>query len=321
MHNHAFKAPMMTKNATNTLLMVRPVAFAMNEQTALDNFYQKKGTSELNAQELACEEFDRFVEKLQGQGVVVEVLQDSPTPHTPDSIFPNNWISMHEDGRVALYPMKAENRRLERRTDVFAQLQNRGYKTGEVVDYTAAERNHLFLEGTGSMVLDHDAKIAYLARSQRADEGLFRTFCSDFDYTPVVFSAYQNTPDGIGLIYHTNVMMCVTDVYVLICLDTIHDKNERAAVEAAIRKSGKQILEISVGQKSSFAGNMLLVKGAKEELILVMSSSAYRALNASQKDFIEQYHTILHTDLHTIETLGGGSARCMLAEIYLTKTA
>lgn len=312
---------MMTKNATNTLLMVRPAAFAMNEQTALDNFYQKKGTSEWNAQELACKEFDRFVDKLQGKGVVIEVLQDTPTPHTPDSIFPNNWISMHEDGRVALYPMKAENRRLERRTDVFTELKNKGYKIGDIVDYTAAERNDLFLEGTGSMVLDHDAKIAYLARSQRADEGLFRMFCSDFDYTPIVFTAYQNTPNGIGLIYHTNVVMCVTDAYVLICLDTIHDKDERAAVEAAIRKSGKEILEISTDQKSSFAGNMLLVKGAEEELILVMSSSAYGALDASQKDFIGQYHTILHTDLHTIETLGGGSARCMLAEIYLTKTA
>jgi hypothetical protein len=311
----------MTNNATNKLLMVRPVAFAMNEQTAVDNYYQKKESGKMNAQESARDEFDGLVEKLRAEGVQVEVLEDTHVPHTPDSIFPNNWISMHQDGRVALYPMKAENRRLERRTDIFEELQSRGYEVTTTVDYTAAEQKELFLEGTGSMVLDHDSKIAYMARSQRADEGLFHTFCKDFNYEPVVFTAYQETPDGIGQIYHTNVMMCVTDAYVLVCLDTIHDANERVLVEEAILKSGKEILVISVEQKSNFAGNMLLVKGAADELILVMSSSAYRALNEDQKDFITQHHRILHSDLHTIETLGGGSARCMLAEIYLTKTA
>lgn len=311
----------MTNNATNKLLMVRPVAFAMNEQTAVDNYYQKKESGKMNAQESARDEFDGLVEKLRAEGVQVEVLEDKLVPHTPDSIFPNNWISMHQDGRVALYPMKAENRRLERRTDIFEELQSRGYEITTTVDYTAAEQKELFLEGTGSMVLDHDSRIAYMARSQRADEGLFRAFCKDFNYEPVVFTAYQETPDGIGQIYHTNVMMCVTDAYVLVCLDTIHDSNERALVEEAILKSGKEILVISVEQKSNFAGNMLLVKGAADELILVMSSSAYKALNEDQKDFITQHHRILHSDLHTIETLGGGSARCMLAEIYLTKTA
>ena len=311
----------MTKNATNTLMMVRPVAFALNEQTAVDNFYQKKGTSEQNAQKMACKEFDGFVKNLRAQGVLIEVLEDTLIPHTPDSIFPNNWISMHEDGRIVLYPMKAENRRLERRSDIFEELERRGYEVGTTIDYTASENEERYLEGTGSMVLDHDAKIAYLAISQRADEELFRSFCTDFDYTPVVFNAYQDTPEGIGKIYHTNVMMCVTDAYVLICLDSIHDSRERATVESAILDSGKQILEISVAQKSNFAGNMLLVKGTADQLILVMSSSAYSALTSEQIGFIEQYHTILHNDLHTIETLGGGSARCMLAEIYLTKTA
>ena len=232
----------------------------------------------MNAQESARDEFDGLVEKLRAEGVQVEVLEDTHVPHTPDSIFPNNWISMHQDGRVALYPMKAENRRLERRTDIFEELQSRGYEVTTTVDYTAAEQKELFLEGTGSMVLDHDSKIAYMARSQRADEGLFHAFCKDFNYEPVVFTAYQETPDEIGQIYHTNVMMCVTDAYVLVCLDTIHDANERALVEEAILKSGKEILVISVEQKSNFAGNMLLVKGAADELILVMSSSAYKAL-------------------------------------------
>lgn len=311
----------MTKNATNTVLMIRPVAFALNEQTAVDNFYQKKGTSEQNAQELARDEFDGFVRNLRAKGVRVEVLDDTLVPHTPDSIFPNNWISMHEDGRIVLYPMKAENRRLERRSDIFEELEGRGYEVGTTIDYTASENEERYLEGTGSMVLDHDSRIAYLARSQRADEILFRAFCAEFMYTPVVFTAYQETPEGLGQIYHTNVMMCVTDAYVLVCLDTIHNSIERAMVERAILDSGKQILEISVAQKSNFAGNMLLVKGTADQLILVMSSSAYRALTSEQIDFISQYHTILHSDLHTIETLGGGSARCMLAEIYLTKTA
>lgn len=239
----------MTNNATNKLLMVRPVAFAMNEQTAVDNYYQKKESGKMNAQESARDEFDGLVEKLRAEGVQVEVLEDTHVPHTPDSIFPNNWISMHQDGRVALYPMKAENRRLERRTDIFEELQSRGYEVTTTVDYTAAEQKELFLEGTGSMVLDHDSKIAYMARSQRADEGLFHAFCKDFNYEPVVFTAYQETPDGIGQIYHTNVMMCVTDAYVLVCLDTIHDANERALVEEAILKSGKEILVISVEQK------------------------------------------------------------------------
>ena len=283
----------MTNNATNKLLMVRPVAFAMNEQTAVDNYYQKKESGKMNAQESARDEFDGLVEKLRAEGVQVEVLEDTHVPHTPDSIFPNNWISMHQDGRVALYPMKAENRRLERRTDIFEELQSRGYEVTTTVDYTAAEQKELFLEGTGSMVLDHDSKIAYMARSQRADEGLFHAFCKDFNYEPVVFTAYQETPDGIGQIYHTNVMMCVTDAYVLVCLDTIHDANERALVEEAILKSGKEIIEISVEQKSNFAGNMLLVKGAGDEFILVMSSSAYYALNQDQIDYIMQHKDTL----------------------------
>lgn len=299
--------------------MVRPVRFGMNAQTAVDNFYQNQEAASGGAsdQEKALAEFEHFVSKLTAHGVNVHVLEDTPEPHTPDSIFPNNWISMHSDGTVVLYPMKAENRRLERREEIFQILKKWGFTTDALIDMTGLEEEGVFLEGTGSIVFDHDQRIAYLARSQRADEQAFVSLCGQLHYTPVVFSAFQDTPAGPQPIYHTNVLMCMTNTYALICLDTIHDAAERAAVVHAIKDSGKDILEITKEQKIQFAGNMLLVKGAMDQLFLVMSGSAYRALTPEQVARIELDHTIIYSDLPTIETLGGGSARCMLAEIYL----
>lgn len=313
----------MTQNATNSLMMIRPERFGMNAQTAVDNFYQQQdaATDAATDNQRAQVEFDAFVEKLRAVGVDVLVLQDTADPHTPDSIFPNNWISMHADGRVLLYPMKAENRRLERIEGIERILKDHGFVVDSTLDYSEAEQEGVYLEGTGSIIFDHDAKLAYMARSQRADEFLLDQVCQDLGYSSIVFSAYQDTPDGRQPIYHTNVLMCMTDKYAVICLDTIDDEKERASVVAAIEGSGKEILEISEAQKHQFAGNMLLVKGAEEKLHLVMSSSAFNALTAEQVQKIERYHTILHSDLTTIETLGGGSARCMLAEIYLPKEA
>ena len=308
----------MTNNASSHILMVRPVRFGMNAQTAVDNFYQNKetttGTSE---QAKALAEFEHFVAALIANGVNAHVLEDTTEPHTPDSIFPNNWISMHSDGTVVLYPMKAENRRLERREEIFQILKNWGFTTDALIDLTGLEEEGMFLEGTGSIVFDHDQRIAYLARSQRADEKTFVSLCGQLKYTPVVFSAFQDTPAGPQPIYHTNVLMCMTNTYVLICLDTILDVSERAEVVKAIEDSGKDILEITKEQKIQFAGNMLLVKGTMDQLFLVMSASAYRALTPQQVARIELDHKIIYSDLPTIETLGGGSARCMLAEIYL----
>ena len=303
--------------------MIRPARFGMNAQTAVDNFYQQQDAATTAEQDNANAqaEFDSFVEKLRGVGVEVHVIQDTETPHTPDSIFPNNWISMHGDGRIALYPMKAENRRLERIVGIEDKLREFGFEVDATIDYSQAEENGIYLEGTGSIIFDHDSKTAYMARSQRADEFLLKELCSDFGYTPVVFSAFQDTPEGRQPIYHTNVLMCMTDRYAVICLDTIDDVNERTMVVDALEESGRFIIEITEEQKHQFAGNMLLVKGAEEALYLVMSSSAHDALTAEQVSKIEQYHTILHSDLTTIETLGGGSARCMLAEIYLPKQA
>lgn len=313
----------MTKNATNSLMMIRPERFGMNAQTAVDNFYQQKdaATDAATDNQRAQVEFDAFVEKLRAVGVHVLVLQDTADPHTPDSIFPNNWISMHADGRVLLYPMKAENRRLERIEGIERILKDRGFVVDATIDYSEAEEEGVYLEGTGSIIFDHDSKLAYMARSQRADEFLLDQVCQDLGYSSIVFSAFQDTPEGRQPIYHTNVLMCMTDKYAVICLDTIDDAKERAAVVAAIKGSGKEILEISEAQKHRFAGNMLLVKGAEEKLHLVMSSRAFNALTGEQIEKIERYHTILHSDLTTIETLGGGSARCMLAEIYLPKEA
>ena len=298
--------------------MVRPVRFGMNAQTAVDNFYQnQEAASGASDQEKALAEFEHFVATLTAHGVNVHVLEDTPEPHTPDSIFPNNWISMHSDGTVVLYPMKAENRRLERREEIFQILKKWGFTTDALIDLTGLEEEGVFLEGTGSIVFDHDQRIAYLARSQRADEQAFVSLCGQLKYTPVVFSAFQDTPLGLQPIYHTNVLMCMTNTYALICLDTINDAAERSAVVKAIKDSGKDILEITKEQKIQFAGNMLLVKGAMDQLFLVMSGSAYRALTPEQVARIELDHTIIYSDLPTIETLGGGSARCMLAEIYL----
>lgn len=313
----------MTQNATNSLMMIRPERFGMNAQTAVDNFYQQQdaATDAATDNQRAQVEFDAFVEKLRAVGVDVLVLQDTADPHTPDSIFPNNWISMHADGRVLLYPMKAENRRLERIEGIERILKDHGFVVDSTLDYSEAEQEGVYLEGTGSIIFDHDAKLAYMARSQRADEFLLDQVCQDLGYSSIVFSAYQDTPDGRQPIYHTNVLMCMTDKYAVICLDTIDDEKERASVVAAIEGSGKEILEISEAQKHQFAGNMLLVKGAEEKLHLVMSSSAFNVLTAEQVQKIERFHTILHSDLTTIETLGGGSARCMLAEIYLPKEA
>jgi hypothetical protein len=311
----------MTKNATNTILMVRPIRFGMNAQTAVDNFYQQQDAATDAAADNAKAqvEFDTFVTKLRAAGVEVLVIQDEEQPHTPDSIFPNNWISMHEDGCVVLYPMKAENRRLERRSDIEEVLTQAGFVIGEVLDISDAEEQGAFLEGTGCIIFDHDQKIAYMARSQRADEHLFEEICGRFDYQPIVFSAYQDTSEGRQPIYHTNVLMCMTDKYAVLCADTIDDLYERKMVMDAIEGSGKEVLVISEDQKHQFGGNMLLVKGANDKLLLVMSTSAYHCLESDQKKMIETHHTILHSDLTTIETLGGGSARCMLAEIYLPK--
>lgn len=294
--------------------MIRPVNFAYNAQTAVNNSFQVKSETGTVQQEAALE-FDNFVSVLRENGVGVTVIEDTPMPHTPDSIFPNNWISFHSDNSVLLYPMYAENRRLERKPAVVEQVAAR-FVIERTIDMSPYESQQLFLEGTGSMVLDRDKKIAYACLSPRTDKRLFEEFCTTMRYKPVSFDAVDSNG---GAIYHTNVMMCVADQYVVICLESIHQPGEREKVVATISSSGKELIEISSEQMNHFAGNMLQVHNDKGEKLLVMSTQAYQSLSKTQVEKLRSVNRIIHASLNTIETNGGGSARCMMAEIHLQK--
>ncbi|QOD62241.1 amidinotransferase [Polaribacter haliotis] len=308
------------QQTTNTILMIRPINFRKNEQTAVNNYFQEDlalKNAEINAK--AQEEFDAYVFKLKSYGVNVVVVSDTDKFDTPDSVFPNNWISFHENGTVGIYPMFAENRRSERREDILETLEKEGFVIENIVDYTSAEEADIFLEATGSIILDRVNRKAYCALSARADEELFIEFCEDFEYTPVVFIANQTVEGKREAIYHTNVMMCVAETFVVICLDTIDDKQERKNVLKNLKEDGKQIIEITEEQMHSFAGNMLQVKGENNELFLVMSKAAHDSLTQSQVAKINNHCKIISSSLETIETCGGGSARCMMAEVFLPK--
>jgi len=308
------------KQITDSILMIRPVAFRMNEQTAVNNYYQKvmDGLLPSTVNAKAQQEFDAFVEKLRAVGVNVVVVDDTVDPDTPDSIFPNNWVSFHETGDVVLYPMFAENRRAERREDIFDVLEEKGFDFEEIMDYTSAEEDNIFLEGTGSLVLDRENQKAYCALSPRADEELMIEFCEDFEFSPVIFEAFQTVNGERKHIYHTNVMMCVGTTFAVICADCIDDKKERKAVLASLRQDGKELILLTEAQLNHFAGNMLQVQG-KDKSYLVMSQAAKSVLTDEQVKMIEKHVEILSVNLDTIEACGGGSARCMMAEVFLPK--
>ena len=309
------------KQTTNSILMIRPVGFRMNEQTAVNNYYQKvldgllPETVNLKAQL----EFDEFVVKLRNAGINVTVVEDTKTPDTPDSIFPNNWISFHENGDVALYPMFAENRREERREDILDLLEEDGFKIENIVDYTSAEEDQIYLEGTGSLLIDRPNGKVYCALSPRADEELVIEFCEDFDYAPVIFEAFQTVNGERKLIYHTNVMMCLGETFAVICADCIDDKKERKMVLDNLKADDKEVILITEDQVNNFAGNMLEVRGKDDKRYLIMSDAAYKSLKPTQIEKLEFHCEILTSSLDTIEACGGGSARCMMAEIFLPK--
>lgn len=306
---------------TNSILMIRPVAFRMNEQTAVNNYYQKvlDGLSPSTVNEKAQQEFDDFVEKLRAVGVDVIVVDDVLNPDTPDSIFPNNWISFHENADVALYPMFAENRRLERREEILDLLEEKGFQIENIVDYSDAEIDGFYLEGTGSLLLDRAHGKAYCALSPRADEELFIEFCEDFDMEPILFEAFQTVNGERKLIYHTNVMMCLGETFAVICADCIDDKKERKMVLDHLKKDNKEIILITEDQVNNFAGNMLEVRGENDKRYLIMSASAHQCLTEKQINQLQSHAEILSSSLDTIEACGGGSARCMMAEIFLPK--
>jgi hypothetical protein len=308
------------KQATSNILMIRPVNFQMNAETAVNNFFQKQlQLSPEKINQKAQQEFDDFVKVLRDADINVFVFDDLAENQTPDSIFPNNWVSFHENSIIALYPMFAENRRRERRTEILADLEEEGFVFEQVFDYTAAENEGVFLEGTGSLILDRVNKKAYCALSPRANEELLIEFCEDFEYLPIPFFANQ-TMEGKRLpIYHTNVMMCIAEKLAIVCFETIDDIKEQKLVTKSLKEDGKTIISITEGQMNAFAGNMLQVNSNAGDSYLVMSTSAFNSLTDKQIKTIESHLKILHSPLTTIETLGGGSARCMMAEIFNPK--
>jgi len=291
--------------------MIRPVRFSFNAETAVNNTFQSANDDD--AQETALKEFNDLVSILREHEIDVTVIDDTPEPQTPDSIFPNNWISFHGDGRVVLYPMYASNRRLERKPHVLEKLKSKFVITDQI-DLTAYEDENVFLEGTGSMVLDRNVKVAYACISPRTHVTVLNDFCLRLEFTPLPFEASDINDFPI---YHTNVMMCVADQFVVICLDAIKGDVERKAVVDSIIDSKKELITISFDQMNHFAGNMLQVRNNLGEKFVVMSSQAFRSLDSGQLSKLEKHNAIIHSALDTIERNGGGSARCMIAEIFL----
>jgi len=293
--------------------MIRPVNFGFNEETAASNAFQNRNNNKNGIKEKARHEFDGMVNVLRENGVDVTVIGDTPEPYTPDSIFPNNWVSFHADGGVFLYPMQAGNRRLERREDIIAQLEDR-FEVKHIIDLTRFEQEDKFLEGTGSMVLDRENKVAFACISPRTDREVLALFCEQAGYKEVSFNAYDEYHHAI---YHTNVLMCIGSKFAVICLDSITDADEKNAVVTILKLTHKEIINISFEQMNRFAGNMLEVKNKAGETLIVMSENAFNSLTQLQKTSLEKYGKLVYADINTIESNGGGSARCMMAEVHL----
>ncbi len=298
--------------ATSQILMIRPASFAFNPQTAVNNSFQKL-SEQLNVHQKALQEFDDFAAMLRFNDISVIVMQDTQDPHTPDSVFPNNWVSFHENGTVVLYPMFAQNRQLERNKKVVERLKDY-FTIATSIDLTDYETRNMYLEGTGSMVLDRINRLAYACLSPRTHPKVFQDFCHKMQYTPVLFNAV----DASGTeIYHANVMMCVADSYVVICVDAVKDLSQKQMLTEKLSETGKEMIEISVAQMNHFAGNMLQVRNHVGQAFLIMSTQAFDSLTDEQISLLKSYNPIIHSPLDTIEYNGGGSARCMMAEIFL----
>lgn len=299
---------------TANILLIKPTGFSFNEQTAVSNAFQNK--PDVNDEVLlqkAFDEFDAFANTLQSKGVTVTVITDTAFPQKPDAVFPNNWISFHADGTVVLYPMCAPNRRSERRMEIIEALK-KSFRIETVIDLSFYEDENRFLEGTGSVVFDHQNKIGYACLSPRTDKGLLKKLCSILNYEPVYFNALDENGQEI---YHTNVMMCVAENFAMICLDAIKNKTEKDKVIFSLGNTGHEIIDINFDQMKNFAGNMLALKSKQNKRLLALSQSAYDALSADQKMAIGKYVEMVPLSIKTIETIGGGSARCMIAEVFL----
>ena len=292
--------------------MISPDKFRNNEHTLLDNVFQSKKTNQNQIEHLAIKEFNRLRELISNSGIEVFSFDDDSKFDTPDAVFPNNWISFHYYHKAILYPMFAPNRRFERESKILDKLSVSGIEIEIINDYSLYENENRFLEGTGSIVLDRKSKKAYCSLSGRSDLSLFKKFCSDMNYIPVVFnSSHESKP-----IYHTNVMMSICNNFTIICLDSIRDKNERNNVIENLNNSGLEIIDISINQMTSFLGNCIQLINSDQSPLLIMSSRAFNSITKSQIKRIESHTEIIHSDIKTIEDNGGGSARCMIAEIF-----
>lgn len=305
----------MQEYISNKILMIEPVAFGFNPETATNNYFQKESTRE-DAQTQALAEFQNMVELLRSKSIEVIVIQDTLEPHTPDSIFPNNWISFHEDGTFVTYPMFAVNRRTERREDIIEYLYNRGFHASKRIDYSNFENNQIFLEGTGSVVLDRKYRRAYACLSPRTNRELFLRFCEDLGYKPIYFDALHQVGGDMRPIYHTNVMMAIGSTYAVICLESIVNQEQREMVGRELQTTGHDVIEITSEQMNRFAGNMLEIKALDGALYLCLSQSAYNALSEAQRTQLARHAQLLIIPIPTIEALGGGSVRCMMAELF-----
>ena len=311
----------MLKQTTHTLLLIRPLGFRKNEQTELNNYYQQD-LPNVNAENIvnsALKEFDALVENIKSKGIEVLVVDSIASDDTPDAVFPNNWVSFHQDGTLGVYPMFAENRRRERREQVIEQVEAQGFVIEDVIDYSSAEEEGYFLEGTGSVVLDRVHKKAYCSISARSDEDLFIEFCEDFEYTPILFTANQTVHGERKAIYHTNVLLSIGEGFAVICLESIEDKKERKQVLQHLKQDGKELIVVTEAQVASFAANILQVTGLDGEKYILMSESARHVYRKDQIEKLEKHGEIISSELKTIETCGGGSVRCMIAEVFLPK--
>ncbi len=302
--------------STKNILLVRPSNFVFNTQTAQSNTFQNTVHQDTETIRLkAFDEFEHFAQKLKSKGVNVLVFDDTPTPTKPDAVFPNNWVTFHPDGKVILYPMLAKNRRYEKRLDIIESLKEQ-FEITEVIDLSKYEQEDKFLEGTGSVVFDHKHKIAYACLSPRTDKELFLKVAHDLQYKPIYFHAHDEA--GVE-IYHTNVMMSVGEKFAVIYLDGITNEKEKELVYSSLTQTGHEVIEISSEQMNHFAGNMLSIKTNDKKNILVLSQSAFGSLTDTQKNTLEKYCELFPLSIETIETIGGGSARCMMAEIFLKR--
>ena len=306
---------------TSEIFMIRPKHFNFNHETAKNNHFQKEEKTLKNKEILqnAISEFEELVKKIKQKNIKVEIFEDREEVITTDSIFPNNWISLHKDGKIYVYPMFSEIRRKEKRIDIINSYRDNGYLINETIDLSKYEKENKFLEGTGSMVLDRENKLCYAAISERTSREVLNKFCEISGYEAIAFKSYQTFENKRKEIYHTNVMMCIADKYVIICLDSIDNIDERKSVIKKLIESKKEIIEINEKQCNNFAGNMLQVKNNQNKKFLIMSKSAYNSLSKEQLKLITSHNEIIYSSLDTIEKLGGGSARCMITENFLRR--